>query len=401
MHDQYFTSTLVSNLLVEQFTIPVANDVLELGSGAGSLLAAVRRRWSSARLTSVDIDERLRETTTPLRPHRHVVSDVLSPGFPKPLHISPSSFDAAVCNPPYRNTAWNPGFRRLLKDAGLANSSHRKQDIAADLIFLAHNLRFLKAGGQLAIIVPDGTITGAKNRALRESLLGAHRIHSVIELPERSFSGTEAKTFILTLEKSSHSHRHIPLYRADHYGQLSEPILIDSAAAAIRMDYRYFSWLENSQSENRKSLDSIGCVQLFRGQISATTARHQDFRILHSTDMSRRTALGRIHIPPAWAPSTEDLLQPHARPGDIIVTRVGRKLSDKIARVASGIALISDCLYVIRGPRRITDRIWMELTSSYGKEWLNAHSRGVCAKVLNKSDLLAFPLPADIDLCQN
>jgi len=396
-HEQFFTSPFVSDLLVNQITLSVANDVLELGSGSGSLLSAVRRRWSGARLTSVDIDGRLKVTAPPLRPHRHIVSDVLSPKFPRLFQSELNAFDAAVCNPPYRNTAWRSIFGELLREAGLKHAIPNQGDIPADVIFLAHNLRFLKVGGQLAIIVPDGTITGAKSRALRESLLSSHQIHSVIELPERSFLGTEAKTFILTLEKATGTQRHIPLYQSSIYGHLSKPIAISPDAASRRMDYHYYAWQRTAPSRYGRSLGSLKCVQVLRGQISATEARRKGLQFLHSTDMANRTASGNIHIPAIKTRSACADAQYWARPGDIVVTRVGRQLGDKVARVVSGSAPISDCLYVIRGPKCITECIWNELTSPHGREWFKAHARGVCAKVLNKADLLAFPLPYDIE----
>jgi type I restriction enzyme M protein len=222
-------------------------------------------------------------------------------------------------------------------------------------------------------------------------------VHGVIELPEQSFSGTEAKTFILTLEKATNSQRHIPLYRSDMYGHLSKPIFIDLDAAARRMDYHHYSWQKGSRPRHEKPLNSFECVQILRGQISATAARREGLRFLHSTDMAKRTVAGRIHIPAARTRSTSTGVQHCARPGDIIITRVGRDLGDKIARVASGSAPISDCLYVIRGPNWIMERIWSELTSPRGQKWFKAHARGVCAKVLNKADLLTFPLPCDIE----
>lgn len=348
----------------------------------------------------MDIDERLQATAVSLRSH-HVVSDVLSPNFPRLFRSKSEAFDAAVCNPPYRRATWTSTFGQLLREVGLKTAIPTSGNIPADVIFLAHNLRFLRAGGQLAIIVPDGTVTGAKSRALRESLLASHAIHSLIELPEFIFSGTEAKTFILTVEKATSSRNRIPLYRADMNGRLSTPIFIAPDAAARRMDYRYYAWQRKAAPRLGKPLGAISCLQVLRGQVSATAGRREGLRFLHSTDMVRRTAAGSMHLPASWAPSARARAQPHVGPGDIVITRVGRDLDDKIARISSGSALISDCLYAIRGPRLVMDQIWRELTSSRGREWFKAHARGVCAKVLNKADLLAFPLPPDIEPCPN
>ena len=59
--------------------------------------------------------------------------------------------------------------------------------VTSDVIFLLHNLRLLKKGGTLGIILPDGLITGKKFQILRQSLLSNHRIEAVIQLPDNSF----------------------------------------------------------------------------------------------------------------------------------------------------------------------------------------------------------------------
>lgn len=118
-YEQYFTKAHIGDLLVEQLTVDGATEIVELGAGRGSLLAAARRRWENARLTSVDIDGSLCLAHLGGSAHRHLVSNVLSPSFPRSLNCSRDTFDAAVCNPPYHLTAWSPAYRGLLRQVGL------------------------------------------------------------------------------------------------------------------------------------------------------------------------------------------------------------------------------------------------------------------------------------------
>lgn len=390
--DQYFTKPNIGDLLVDQLTLPDAAHIIELGAGQGSLLASAQRRWCAARLTSVDIDGSLRMDKVAQCEHRHIVLDVLSPTFRRSRRFEIEAFDAAVCNPPYRHTAWISSYRSLLKSVGLKAALPVKEwSVPADLIFLAHNLRLLRAGGQVGIIVPDGTVTGERSRPMREALLAEHALHSVIELPERAFAGTDAKTYILTLEKGGQTPHAIPLYRADDNMELSPPILITPDEAGIRMDHRYYAWQRGLRQACAKRLGDIAGIEIIRGRWGATAARDAGLPLLHSTDVSNQPMdrlwhLSRKPVPAVFGDA------PRARRGDIVITRVGRRLEEKLARVGSGEAVISDCLYVVRGPTAVMTELWRSLSSQDGRAWLQAHARGVCAKVLNRSSLLDFPL---------
>ncbi|NYF22627.1 type I restriction enzyme M protein [Xanthomonas sp. JAI131] len=390
--EQYFTRPEIGDLLVGQMTLASAAHVVELGAGEGSLLAAARRRWQAARLTSVDIDRTLRVVDEAIDGHKHLVMNVLSPAFARNRRLDHMEFDAAVCNPPYQVTELAVPYRSLLKRVGLQAALPREGGMPADLVFLAHNLRLLRHGGQMGIIVPDGTVTGSRSRPLREALLASHALHSVIELPSRAFPGTDAKTFILTLEKGGVSPDRIPLYCADHNAYLSDPLYISVEEAVCRMDYRFYAWRRSATIPSVRSLGDFAGVQIIRGRWNATEARSAGLPILHSTNIpgagvSRSLSLSQASIRRAYGDA------PRASAGDIVLTRVGRHLEERFARVASGESVISDCLYVVRGPATIMAQFWRSLNSAQGHAYLAANARGVCARVLNRSSLLDYPLP--------
>jgi len=392
VHEQYFTTSTVGDLLVSSMTVSTVRNVLELGSGNGALLQAVRRRWANAKLTSVDIDGDLAGQIQTIRPNRHVVSDVLSPDFDSTFGSLASSFDAAVCNPPYCLAPWSSSFAKVLRDVGLRTAIPAQGDIAADVVFLAQSIRLLKNGGQLGIIVPDGTVTGSKNRSLREALLESHAVHSVIELPEKSFLGTEAKTYLLTIEKGACQTKDLPLYCADLEGNLSAPIVVSPLEAAERMDYKFYRWRRDQSFEAKVALGEVSGVSVLRGQLEMASAKRAGISLLHSTHLSLREMDKVIRIGPNITRAVPGHKYVRAQSGDILLTRVGRNLEDKIARVRSGTGLVSDCIFVVRGSSEFLSSLWADLDSPRGRAWIRAHTRGVCAKVLNKSDLLGFPV---------
>lgn len=390
--EQYFTRPEIGDLLVSQMTLCNASHVVELGAGQGSLLAAARRRWRDARLTSVDIDGSLGVRGDSRANHRHLIMNVLSPAFARSRTLGVADFDAAVCNPPYQLTDIAAPYRSLLRMVGLHAALPKEGGLPADLVFLAHNLRLLRQGGQMGIIVPDGTATGERSRPLREALLSAHSVNSIIELPSRAFPGTDAKTFILTIEKGGRSSSSIPIFTADSSALLSTPIYITPEEAAFRMDYKFYSWHRKTSDTKVEYLADIPGIEVMRGQWNATAARQHGLPILHSTDIPARPSDRQMALPPSLVHSDyRNALR--ARKGDIILTRVGRNLENRFARVASGEAVVSDCLYVIRGPATSMSRLWRSLNSKDGQAYLAANARGVCARVLNKSSLLEFPVP--------
>jgi type I restriction enzyme M protein len=92
-----------------------------------------------------------------------------------------------------------------------------KADPAA--LFIDRNLQLLHPGGRLLIVVPDGLLSNAGDRYIREYLMGIKDVDTgqffggkaivkaVISLPTQTFaiSGTGAKTSILYLQKKRHA----------------------------------------------------------------------------------------------------------------------------------------------------------------------------------------------------
>src|SRR5690606_21424758 len=83
---------------------------------------------------------------------------------------------------------------------------------------------------------------------------------------------------------------------------------------------------------------------------------------------------------------------PQASPGDVLVARVGRNLEDKVCRVATGYAYVSDCVFRIRVPGQYSVRVYDALASPRGREYLRAVSRGVGARYLTVESILDFSI---------
>ncbi|MET0376748.1 MAG: methyltransferase, partial [Rhizorhabdus sp.] len=185
--NQFYTRDEVGALLTRELGEINPSMVLDLGAGEGSLATSIARAWPRAHLTTVDIDptgsailhERLVKAGA--TDHEHQIADVFDPALPQ--RLSNRTFDLAVCNPPFFRPAWRREFADILREADFADACSSLPEATAEIIFLAQNLRLVKTGGTIGLIVPDGLATGWRAVAFRRALLRGHWLRSVIQLP--------------------------------------------------------------------------------------------------------------------------------------------------------------------------------------------------------------------------
>ena len=388
-HGQYFTDAAYGSLLVNRFQEDAVSVALELGVGGGALLSAVNGRWPDARCISVDIDPMLsRSPFYQPQDHHHYCADALSPQLEELIGLPSGVADLAVCNPPFIAADWKPNFSTLLSRAGFPVPS-KALKVGADILFLAQNLWLLKDKGQLGIIIPSGIISGGRNYGIRCALLSQHCITEVVELPDNAFKGTEVKTFILKLEKNKPGTKQIALFRCNKSGRMEHPIWISQEEAKSRMDYSYYKW--RSQNEIITNKTSPTTLIVLRGSVTTSEAQKNGWNIFHTTDLKDQTIRGEVHFPKQLSDNEKLSSKIIAEAGDILIPRVGRNILRGISIVRSGVAPISDCLYVLRACNRPAEELYKALTSENGQSWLKAHIHGACAKFITKCDLEKFP----------
>jgi len=138
-------------LLADFATIRSGDRVVDLGTGNGVVPLVLADRHATIRVTGVELQKSLLE-----RARRNVAAN----GLEKRVEIiagdvrrrseiaAPASFDAALCNPPYRKA----GSGRLNPDAERQLARH---ELSGDLKdFLAAGSFLLRAGGRMALVYP-------------------------------------------------------------------------------------------------------------------------------------------------------------------------------------------------------------------------------------------------------
>lgn len=398
---RYYTSPAVSRSLIERIDAPQPKLVLELGSGSGSLCSAAAKRWQGARLVTVDADlgARGRLDAGRARPrlnHTHFVHDVLDEALSDRIGLRLRTVDVAVCNPPYIRPRWRSEFGKILEDAGLSGALASLQDAGADLLFLAQNLRLLRDDGKLGLILPDGLVTAERFGSVRRTLLHQHFVEQVIQLPRGVFKGTECQTYLAVLTKSAGETGEVVLKQMGSDGRLSSAVKVGQDAAAKRLDYAFHA--------SRPASLHRGCgrtpvsfrqalTDIVRGSICSSAIQSFPTSVFHLGDFALCLGEQAVRIVPkrfALGARTAKRAAHDARlavPGDILIARVGRSLSDQVALVVHGPCVISDCIFALRTTDDHRERLYRFLESDMGRLALASAAHGVAARFISKSNL--------------
>ncbi|BFI96047.1 MAG: hypothetical protein RSP_15570 [Rhodanobacter sp.] len=385
---RYYTNPLVGSLLVRSMAVRAPTTVLDLGAGNGALVGAALKVWTRANFLTVDIDEQAGCARLPAvhgPSFRHVTADALDPELPYRLGLRPGEACAAVCNPPYIKPRWQAHFGELLEEVGLSGVVPRMSDVPADMLFIAQNLRFLRTGGRLGLILPDGIIAGDRYEMFRQHLLARHRVHAVIELPRMIFRGTEAKAHIVVVSKGPVPTETIAVRKLSNDGRLSPKLVVPQDLAAKRLDFSFLASAigvpgASSAKRGRRLEQLVESVK--RGNYSSSERAASTRPILHTSDLTSEHT-----TPPSERAlkrtETQDMKPPFAEPGDIVIARVGRNHAEKIAIVRQGTYAITDCLFVIRPKPGKASQLLKFFCSEDGKSALEATSHGVGARFIS------------------
>jgi type I restriction enzyme M protein len=112
-------------------------------------------------------------------------------------------FDILMANPPF---AGDIKQTDMLAPYELAHKENGKLDnaVGRDLLFIERNLDFLKPGGRMAIVLPQGRFNNANDQRVREFIEERCRILAVVGLDQNTFKPhTGTKTSVLFAQKWS------------------------------------------------------------------------------------------------------------------------------------------------------------------------------------------------------
>lgn len=301
---QFFTPELVINFCVEFLQPQPHEKIIDPTCGSGGFLFSAYQYLSDnfqvskqeiiPNLYGIDINKTivkiakmklLLECNTSL----NIVAqnsledlDELALSFGKPIE---NQMDIVLANPPF-GTLGKITNEKLLRKYELGykwqgeNTNYFKTKTlhagqTPEILFIERCLQFLKEGGRMAIVLPNGMFENPSLEYLRIFIKQKARVLAVVNLPQETFIpfGTGVKTSILFLQKETEkdlskkvffgrvtklgyqgNKNGTAIYKKDEFGNLlkdkNKELILDEDFSKIIQEYKTFQQTNEIQTEN-------------------------------------------------------------------------------------------------------------------------------------------------------
>ena len=135
------------------------------------------------------------------------------------LYFQDGTFDLIMTNPPFGSTikadevSYYKEYELFEKNIGITelkariaddnNKNKWRTSQSTEILFLERCYKYLREGGYLAIVIPDGILTNSTSQYVRDWLTEKFRIIAVVSLPQHTFAHVKAgvKSSIIFLKK--------------------------------------------------------------------------------------------------------------------------------------------------------------------------------------------------------
>ena len=171
------------------------------------------------------------------------------------------TFDFIITNPPFGSTirqteqAYLKTYQLGKKEedwlAVKAQPETIRENQSTEVLFIEQDYKFLKPGGFLAIVIPDGILTNSSLQYLRNLIEDWFRIVAVVSMPQTAFSanGAGVKSSVMFLQKWSQNH--------------TEELQVQkrSIEERLRTQYKYIDtynqWEKEKKEAQKKKIDEL------------------------------------------------------------------------------------------------------------------------------------------------
>lgn len=378
-HSQYYSSNDISSLMMSCISKDDVKTILDLGAGNGALTKAAIKKWRTAKGIVADIDKANSVSLIEQGYETYNIDCIIS-DLSNKIGVKPNTIDVGVCNPPYEVIENQEFIRNLLEEVHLKMNCQEKKS-TSDLVFLAYNLLFIKPHGMLGIIVPYSIMTGWNYRLLRQSLLENYYVERAIELPENSFSYTEAKTGILIIRKERSDGRKTKLNTVTKNFKLSGSISLSSNQLSLRFDYSFHRWKKTQGKKDYKNKNEIA---IFRGKLTHDELKKNGKPYFHTTCYG----LSDIDWLYSYGANDKSIVEG----GCFLIARVGKRCVGRVKYLEKGNIQISDCIYGVTVPKDYVEEFKVFFQSKEYSDFIKVVARGVCSLYICKADLEAMLL---------
>lgn len=387
---QYMTPPVLSSLVASE--LGQCDVAIDFAVGDGALLSAVSSLSSGqTRLIGFDIDAQMSIAAKSALKNSviHHANGLLA----KLQEKIGNRTLGIVGNPPfvpgsYDKSGWvQRAFPDLIGKQGVER---------AEIQFLARSLVVGKQhGARVVMVMPIGFADGDIYRNIRKSLMSHYHILRSIEVSGCAFDDTEARTVVLVIDTSAPPARSTEICDFDYINNRIVRVLKGKLQPGTRLDARY-----HRAAVSLGLLDAVVRlkdlqVSITRGLFSRKEAAQNSIEALHTTNLTQAST-GVINVPSKIvADSSQKLVL--AKEGDILLPRTGTRVKWKPVVIGSGQAPITDHVFRIRAPDVVREVVYKSFMHPLFETWLKGVSKGVCATVLTKRELLEMPVFAMAD----
>ena len=166
-------------------------------------------------------------------------------------------FDFIITNPPFGSTI-RQTEKAYLKEYKLGKKEEDwlavksapetvRENQSTEILFIEQCYKFLKAGGYLAIVIPDGILTNSSLQYVRDHIEETFRIVAVVSLPQTAFSanGAGVKSSVLFLKK----------YTEDETKEIKD--LKQNTKHSLLSSYQYKEKVKQLESEKKQAISAL------------------------------------------------------------------------------------------------------------------------------------------------
>jgi len=166
-------------------------------------------------------------------------------------------FDFIITNPPFGSIV-RQTEKAYLKEYKLGKKEEDwlavkstpetvRENQSTEVLFIEQCYNFLKAGGYLAIVIPDGILTNSSLQYVRDHIEEIFRIVAVISMPQTAFAanGAGVKSSVLFLKK----------YTEHETQQIRD--LKQNSKHSLLSSYQYKEKVKQLESEKKQSINAL------------------------------------------------------------------------------------------------------------------------------------------------
>lgn len=195
------------------------------------------------------------------------------------------TFDFIITNPPFGSTvrqseqAYLKTYQLGKKEEDWLAVAARPQETrdgqSTEVLFIEQDYKFLKEGGYLAIVLPDGILTNSTMQYVRTQIEDWFRIVAVVSMPQTAFmaNGAGVKSSVLFLKKWTKKETELLINTKK---SIEERLLNDNCYLAKRQ-----TWDKEIKQKQKEKANEIKNKQ----NISATVAKQTEEYKTWNTDL--------------------------------------------------------------------------------------------------------------------